>query len=75
MDELYMTTADSALEIGLTNVYQMYENFQVYFEGTYLATWLDHSRSVWGRSLMNGRGGSDQTRDPWNINLSFVYSF
>jgi hypothetical protein len=72
-DPLYMTTGDSALEIGLRNVYQMYENFQVYFEGAYIATWLDHSDSVWGRSLMNGK--SDQERDPWNINLSFVYSF
>jgi hypothetical protein len=74
-DPLYMTTGDHALEIGLRNVYQMYDNFQVYFEGAYIATWLDHSRSVWGRSLMNGAGGSDQERDPWNINLSFVYSF
>ncbi|MDR2745774.1 MAG: outer membrane homotrimeric porin [Desulfovibrio sp.] len=74
-DPLYMTTGDSALEIGLRNVYQMYENFQIYFEGAYIATWLDHSRSVWGRSVMNGAGGSDQERDPWNINLSFVYSF
>ncbi|MDR1659256.1 MAG: outer membrane homotrimeric porin [Desulfovibrio sp.] len=78
-DPLYMTTGDSALEIGLRNVYQMYENFQIYFEGAYIATWLDHSKNVWGRSDMNGvpggRPGSDQVRDPWNINLSFVYSF
>ncbi|MDR2055025.1 MAG: outer membrane homotrimeric porin [Desulfovibrio sp.] len=73
MGPLYMTTQDSALEIGLTNVYQMYENFQIYLEGTYLATWLDHSKGVWGRSTLNGK--SDQERDPWNINLSFVYSF
>ncbi|MDR3319843.1 MAG: outer membrane homotrimeric porin, partial [Desulfovibrio sp.] len=75
MDPLYMTTGDSALEIGLRNVYQMYENFQIYFEGAYIATWLDHSKKVWGNSNMNGVSGSDQVRDPWNINLSFVYSF
>ena len=28
-----------------------------------------------GNSKMNGKGGSDQERDPWNINLSFVYAF
>ncbi|MDR2574633.1 MAG: hypothetical protein LBC94_09905, partial [Desulfovibrio sp.] len=60
---------------GLRNVYQMYDNFQIYLEGAYIATWLDHGRGVWGRSVMNGAGGSDQVRDPWNINLSFVYSF
>ncbi|MDR2745608.1 MAG: outer membrane homotrimeric porin [Desulfovibrio sp.] len=73
MDPLYMTTGDSALEIGLRNVYQMYENFQIYFEGAYIATWLDKSKSVWGYGNMNGR--SDEERDPWNINLSFVYTF
>ena len=74
-DPLYMTTQDDALEIGLRNVYQMYDNFQIYLEGAYIATWLDHGRGVWGRSVMNGAGGSDQVRDPWNINMSFVYSF
>ncbi|WP_291449176.1 outer membrane homotrimeric porin [Desulfovibrio sp.] len=75
MDPLYMTTSDSALEVGLTNEYKMYENFTVYLDAAYLATWLDHSKSVWGRSVMNGQGGSDQVRDPWNVNLSFVYAF
>lgn len=73
MDPLYMTTDDSALEIGLTNEYQMYENFTVMLDAAYLATWLDQSRSVWGNSRMNGR--NDDVRDPWNVNLSFVYSF
>nr|WP_269544282.1 outer membrane homotrimeric porin [Desulfovibrio sp. 6_1_46AFAA] len=72
-DPLYMTTSDSALEIGLTNTYQMYENFTVMLDAAYLATWIDHSKSVWGRSTMNGK--SDQERDPWNVNLSFVYAF
>ena len=75
LDPLYMTTEDSALEIGLTNTYQMYENFTIMLDAAYLATWLDHSKSVWGRSVMNGQGGSDQVRDPWNVNLSFVYAF
>ncbi|MDR1660556.1 MAG: outer membrane homotrimeric porin [Desulfovibrio sp.] len=73
MDPLYMTTQDHALEVGLTTRYQMYENFLVYMDASYIATWLDHSRSVWGLSQMNGR--SDQQRDPWNISLQFVYSF
>ncbi|CAK7023323.1 MAG: hypothetical protein DESF_00968 [Desulfovibrio sp.] len=73
MDPLYMTTMDYAMEIGLTNSYQMYENFTVMLDAAYLATWLDQSRSVWGNSKMNGK--SDEVRDPWNVNLSFVYSF
>jgi hypothetical protein len=75
MDPLYMTTGDSALEIGLTTRYQMYDNFLIYMDASYLATWLNHSKKVWGLSTMNGGGGSDQVRDPWNISLQFVYSF
>ena len=38
MDPLYMSTDDSALEIGLTNTYQMYENFTIMLDAAYLAT-------------------------------------
>jgi hypothetical protein len=74
VDPLYMTTLDSALEIGLRNVYQIYENLQLYFEGAYIATWLNKGNGVWGKSDMNGRGSS-VTKDPWNINMTFVYQF
>ena len=73
MEPLYMTTNDTAMEIGLTNSYQMYDNFTVMLDAAYIATWLDQSNGTWGKSNMNGR--SDQVRDPWNVNLSFVYSF
>lgn len=73
MDPLYMTTDDSALEIGLTNEYKMYENFTIMLDAAYLATWIDHSKSVWGHSPMNGK--NNDVRDPWNVNLSFVYAF
>ena len=73
MDPLYMTTEDYAMEVGLTSTYQMYENFTIMLDAAYLATWLDQSKSVWGNSKMNGK--SDEVRDPWNVNLSFVYSF
>lgn len=75
MDPLYMTTMDYAMEVGLTSTYQMYENFTIMLDAAYLATWLDQSKSVWGNSKMNGKHGSDEVRDPWNVNLSFVYSF
>lgn len=75
MDPLYMTTEDYAMEVGLTNTYKMYDNFTIMLDAAYLATWLDQSKSVWGNSKMNGKGGSDEVRDPWNVNVSFVYSF
>ena len=70
---LYLTTNDTAMEIGMSNEYKMYDNFSVVLDANYIALWLDKSRSVWGNSKMNGR--SDQERDPWNVNLRFVYSF
>lgn len=73
LDPLYMTTKDTALELGLANSYKMYENFIVYLEGSYIATWLDGSSKRWGSSKLNGK--SDNVCDPWNINLSFVYAF
>ena len=72
-DPLYMTTQDYAMEVGLTNTYKMYDNFTIMLDAAYLATWLDQSKSVWGNSKMNGK--SDEVRDPWNVNVSFVYSF
>ena len=73
MDPLCMTSQDYAMEVGLTNTYKMYDNFSVFLDASYISLWLDKSRSVWGNSRMNGR--SDQERDPWNVNVRFVYSF
>jgi hypothetical protein len=66
-------SAAKALEIGLYSEYQMYENFKVFLDADYIATWLAQSKAVWGESRMNGK--NDQVRDPWNANLGFVYSF
>ena len=75
-DPMYLTTGDTALEIGLTNTYKMYDNFTVMLDASYVALWLEDSRSVWGKNP--GRGaflGGDGVYDAWNVNLSFVYSF
>ena len=75
-DPMYLTTDDTALEIGLTNTYKMYDNFTVMLDASYVALWLEDSRSVWGKNP--GRGaflGGDGVYDAWNVNLSFVYSF
>ena len=74
-DPMYLTTEDYALEIGLTNTYKMYDNFTVMLDASYLALWLDDSRSTWGKNPMKGYNGGDGVYDAWNVNLSFVYSF
>ncbi len=73
-DGMYLTTGDSALEFGLTNTYKMYENFTVTLEADYVALWLDTSKSAWGAPHKEGKS-IPQTKDAWNINASFVYSF
>lgn len=76
MDNFYLTTKDHAMEVSLSNTYQMYENFQISLDAAYVALWLDHSDSMWGPiNNFNGAGGDDTIRDMWNVNLSFIYSF
>jgi len=74
-DPMYLTTDDNALEIGLTNTYKMYDNFTVMLDASYVALWLEDSRSVWGKNPGRGALGGDGVCDAWNVNLSFVYSF
>ena len=74
-DPMYLTTDDNALEIGLTNTYKMYDNFTVMLDASYVALWLEDSRSVWGKNPGRGALGGDGVYDAWNVNLSFVYSF
>ena len=74
MDALYLTTGDSALEFGLSNYYKMYDNFTISLEADYIALWLDTSKSAWGARHREGKS-IPQTKDAWNINASFVYSF
>ncbi len=71
---MYLTTGDSALEFGLTSTYKMYENFQIYVDAAYVALWLDTSTSAWGAPHKEGKS-IPQTKDAWNINASFIYSF
>lgn len=74
MPGVYLTSMDSALELGTTNSYQMYENFSINLEAGYIALWLNTDNSVWGARHRNGEA-IPQTKDAWNINTSFVYSF
>ena len=73
-DGMYLTTEDKALEVGLTNTYKMYENFTITLEADYVAMWLDTSKSVWGARHRYNQS-IPSSKDAWNINASFVYSF
>ena len=75
--DLYLTTQDSALELGLTNTYKIYDNLTFMLDAAYVALWLDQSRSVWGHGQAANGGwvsGVD-IQDAWNVNASFVYEF
>lgn len=73
VEGMYLTDKDSALEIGLTSVYTIYENLKVALDAGYIALWLDKSADTWGHAAINGR--DDTVKDAWDINLMFLYSF
>ncbi len=70
---MYLTDQDTLLEIGLHNEYKMYENFTVMLDANYLALWLADTEYKGMQRMMNGV--TNETRDAWNVNVSFVYSF
>ncbi len=75
---LYLTTLDSALELGLTSEYKIYENLKLLVEANYIALWLDQSQSVWGGFASPADGqwiGANSTTDAWNVIVSFIYKF
>ncbi len=61
----YMTTEDYAVEIGLTSVYKVYDNFNIHLDAGYLFLHMD--KEVWGERFA--------ATDAWNLNASFIYSF
>ena len=70
---MYLTDQDTVLEIGLHNEYDMYENFTIMLDANYAALWLADTKYEGVRRHMNGF--DSETRDAWNVNVSFVYSF
>ena len=71
---LYMTDQDTALEISLHNEYKMYENFTIMLDASYMALWLEDTKYKGVRRALSSATGSE-SRDNWNVNVSFVYSF
>lgn len=74
MPGVYLTTLDKALELGASSWLKFGENFGVNVEAAYIALWLDTGAQAWG--ARHARGQSiPQTRDAWNVNATFVFSF
>ncbi len=63
-----MSTDESALEIGLTNNYKIYENLDFYTDIAYLALWQDED-------MRKSNGHTNSVADAWNVTAAFVYSF
>lgn len=72
---MYLTDQDTALEIGLHNEYKMYENFTIMLDANYLALWLADTKYEGVRRQLSGAAPTGESRDAWNVNVSFVYSF
>ncbi len=67
----YLTTDDGLLEFNLVNSYQMYENFDVNLELSYVANFMDND--TWEKA--GARNSSFQKQDMWKAQLTFAYSF
>ncbi len=78
VESLYMTTGDTALELGLCNKYKMYENFTVILDANYLAMWMSDDKYGGVKAQLSGARDSSKTHDvydAWNINVTFAYEF
>lgn len=71
---VYLTTLDKALEVGATSCLKLGENFAINVEAAYIALWLDTGSQAWGARHREGQS-IPQTRDAWNVNATFVFSF
>jgi hypothetical protein len=66
-------TSESALEVSLSNTYQIYENLTMYAEVAYLKLFLDDDLR-WDRDdKVNGQ--RFEQGDAFNVNVAFQYSF
>ncbi|MDD2967184.1 MAG: outer membrane homotrimeric porin [Desulfovibrionaceae bacterium] len=68
-------TTESALEVSLSNTYQIYENLTMYAEVAYLKLFLDDDLR-WDsgdKGMVNGQ--RFEQGDAFNVNVAFQYSF
>ena len=65
-------TTEGALEVSLSNTYQIYENLTMYAEVAYLKLFLDDELR-W--DSMGANGQKFEQGDAFNMNVAFQYSF
>ena len=65
-------TTEGALEVSLSNTYQIYENLTMYAEVAYLKLFLDDDLR-W--DSMGANGQKFEQGDAFNMNVAFQYSF
>lgn len=73
IDNPYLTTNDSLLEINLDSQYKIYENFTVHLDLGYVFNMVD--TNTWNRGWMEAESCGTQKQDAWKAQVAFVYSF
>lgn len=74
MPGVYLTTADRAVEFGMSSWLELNDNFGINVEAAYIALFLDTGKNVWGARHCHDQP-IPETKDAWNANISFVFSF
>lgn len=69
---VYMTTADSGIEVNFDTRWQAYDNLALVFEVGYIHLWMDEG--VWGKYGASP-SSSLNVSDAWKFSLNFMYSF
>lgn len=71
---VYLTEADTGIEVNLNNIYKVYDNFSILLELGYIHLWLDESSTGWGRSGSAAYNDLNY-KDAWKVSLGFMYNF
>ncbi len=69
---VYLTQADTGIEVNWNNLYKIYENLTMLVEVGYIHLWMDEG--TWGRT---GGAKADNLnyQDAWKVSVGFAYSF
>lgn len=71
---VYLTDADTGIEINLNSQYKIYENLTFLLEMGYIHLWLNDSSSGWG-SYGKLPGNTLNYEDAWKVSVGFQYAF
>ena len=69
---VYLTRADTGLEVNLDSTYKIYENLTLLVELGYIHLWLDNN--TWGR-YGNLPGNTLHYEDAFKVSVGFMYNF